>query len=158
MWLPDRQTDRQTRDKVIPMCRYASQVTQKGIDLARWNKTLLLNIFCNIHNDTFMPKFYFWTFSWDILITRHVFVKHGCPRQQHCKIFKSYILTPQPQGHGMSVKCEQPSHELTVQVWFLYEHQNFKYCTFFVSRTELRTNRQTIQTLDAPSRPFRPGA
>ena len=43
MWLPDRQTDRrtdgrtdrrmdrQTPDKVIPMCRYASQVTQKAL-------------------------------------------------------------------------------------------------------------------------------
>ena len=28
VWLPDRQT----RDKVIPMCRYASQVTQKGLE------------------------------------------------------------------------------------------------------------------------------
>ena len=26
---PNRQTDRQTTDKVIPMCRYASQATQK---------------------------------------------------------------------------------------------------------------------------------
>ena len=31
VWLPDRQTHthRQTPDKVIPMCRYASQATQK---------------------------------------------------------------------------------------------------------------------------------
>ena len=36
------------------------------------------------------------------------------------KIFKSYILThPTPQGHGMSVKCEEPLNELTVQVWLL---------------------------------------
>ena len=27
----DTQTDRQTQDKVIPMCRYASQATQKVI-------------------------------------------------------------------------------------------------------------------------------
>ena len=27
--LTDRQTDGQTTDKVIPMCRYASQATQK---------------------------------------------------------------------------------------------------------------------------------
>ena len=33
------------------------------------------------------------------------------------KIFKSYILTPpHPQGHVMSVKCEEPIDELTVQV------------------------------------------
>ena len=35
------------------------------------------------------------------------------------KIFKSYILTPpHPQGHVMSVTCEEPIDELTVQVWF----------------------------------------
>ena len=31
---------------------------------------------------------------------------------------KSKILTPpHPQGHGMSVKFEQPLDELTVKVW-----------------------------------------
>ena len=54
--------------------------------------------------------------------TRHVFVKHGCPRRQPslnmAKISKSYILTlPHPQGHVMSVKCEEPINEPTVQVW-----------------------------------------
>ena len=111
--------------------------------------------------------------------TRHVFVKHGCPRRQQsqtlAKFSKSYILTlPYPQGHLMSVKCEQPLDELTVQVWLLFDHPNFKYCTLFISGTELRTDRRTngrtnrrtdrrtdgrtIQTLDAPGGPFRPGA
>ena len=54
--------------------------------------------------------------------TRHVFVKHGCPQRQQsqnmAKISQSNILTPPlPQGHGMSVKCEEPLAELTVQVW-----------------------------------------
>ena len=66
--------------------------------------------------------------------TRHVFVKHGCPRRQQsknmAKISKSYILTlPNPQGHVMSVKYEEPIDELTVQVWLLNHHTNFKYCT-----------------------------
>ena len=66
--------------------------------------------------------------------TRHVFVKHGCPRRQQsqnmAKISKSYILTPpQSQGHVTSGKCEQPLDELTVQLWLLYYHPNFKYCT-----------------------------
>ena len=103
--------------------------------------------------------------------TRHVFVKHGCPRRQQsqnmAKISKSYILTlPHPQGQVMSEKCEEPIDELTVQVWLLYHHPNFKYCTLFVSGTELQTNRQTngqtdrrmIRLLDAPGGPFRPGA
>ena len=68
------------------------------------------------------------------LRTRHVFVKHGCPRQQQsqnmAKISKSYIFDPtHPQGHGMLVKCETPIDEHTVQVWLLYHHPNFKYCT-----------------------------
>ena len=42
------------------------------------------------------------------------------------KISKSQILThPHPQGHVMSVKCEKPLNELTVQVWLLYDHHNF---------------------------------
>ena len=95
-----------------------------------------------------------------ILKTRHVFVKHGCPRRQQsqnmAKISKSYVLTPpHPQGHVMSVKCEEPIDELTVQVWLLYHHLNFKYCTLFVSGTELwtdkRTDRRTIRLLDAPT-------
>ena len=45
--------------------------------------------------------------------------------------------------HGMSVKCEQPIDELSFQVWLLYDHPNFKYCTSFISGTELRTNGQT---------------
>ena len=95
--------------------------------------------------------------------TRHVFVKHESPRRQQsqtmAKISMSYILTPpHPQGHVMSVKCEQPLDELTVHVWLLYDHPNFKYCTLFISGTELRTDGQTIQTLDAPGGPFRLGA
>ena len=98
--------------------------------------------------------------------TRLVFVKHGCPRWQQsqimAKISKSYILTPpHPQGHGMSVKCEEPLNELTVQVWLLYHHPNFNYRTLFVSGTELRTDgqtdKQTIWLLDAPGGPFMPG-
>ena len=70
----------------------------------------------------------------------------------------------------MSVKCEQPLDELTVQVWLLYHHPNFKYCTLFVSGTELwtdgqtkgwtdkRTVSRTIQLLDDLEGPFRPWA
>ena len=99
-------------------------------------------------------------------LTRHVFVKHGCPwRQQSgnmAKISESYILTPpHPQGHVMLVKCEEPIDELTVQVWLLYHHPNSKYCTLLVSGSELRTdgqtNGRTVRLLDAPAGPFRPG-
>ena len=58
----------------------------------------------------------------------------------------------------MSVKCEEPIDELTVQVWLLYHHQNFKYCTLFVSGTELRTDRQTDDPITrCPWRTFQIG-
>ena len=64
----------------------------------------------------------------------------------------SYILTSShPQGHVMSVKCEQPLDELTVQVWLLYDHPNFKYCTLFKSRTELWTDEWIDKRTDDPS-------
>ena len=49
-------------------------------------------------------------------------MKHRCQRWQQsqnmAKIAKSYILTtPIPQRHVMSVMCEEPIDELTVQFW-----------------------------------------
>ena len=84
------------------------------------------------------------TLKFDLHLTRHVFVKHRWPwwqqSQNIAKICKSYILTlPHPKGHGMSMKCEEPIDELTIQVWLLYHDPNLKYCTLFVSGTELRT-------------------
>ena len=43
---------------------------------------------------------------------------------------------------------KKPIDELTVQVWLLYHHPNFKYCTVLVSGTELRTDRQTDKQTD----------
>ena len=84
-----------------------------------------------------------------------MFVKHGCRRRQQsqniAKISKSYILTlPLPQGHVMSERCEEPIDELTVQGWLFNHHPNFKYCTLFVSGTELQTNGQTNGQTDDP--------
>ena len=85
-----------------------------------------------------------------------MFVKHGCPRRQQsqnmAKISKSYILTqPHSQGHVMSVKCEEPIDELTVQVPLVYHHPNFKCCTLFVSGRELWTGRRTDRQTDGQS-------
>ena len=67
------------------------------------------------------------------------------------KISKFYILTPHHnQGHGMWVKCEQSIDGLTVQVWLLYHHPNFKYCTLFESRKELWTNWRMNRQTDDP--------
>ena len=82
-----------------------------------------------------------------------MFLKHGCPRRQQSQnmanISKSYILTPpHPQGQVMSEKCKEPKDELTVQVLLLYHEQNYKYCTLFVSGTELKTNGQTNRLIN----------
>ena len=39
---------------------------------------------------------------------------------------------------------------LQFQVWLLYHHPNFKYCTLFVSGAELRTDKQTDRQTDDP--------
>ena len=99
--------------------------------------------------------------------------EHGCPRQEQsynmAKISKSYILTPpHPQGHGMSVKCEQSIDGLTVQIWLLYHHTNFTATIALclkAGRNYRQTDRQTnrwrdrwrIRLLDAPSGSLRPG-
>ena len=50
----------------------------------------------------------------------------------------------------MSVKCEEPIGEVTVQVWLLYHHPNSKYCTSFVSGMELRTDSRKDRRTDDP--------
>ena len=73
----------------------------------------------------------------------HLVIRHA-PGKNMAKISKSYSLTrsPLPQGHGMSVKCEERIDEYTIQVWLLFHHPNFKYCTLFKSGTEFRTDRE----------------
>ena len=99
-------------------------------------------------------------------LTRHVFVKHGCPGGIKVKLWQkslspTYWTRPPPGSFDVS-EVWGTIDEFTVQVWLLYHRPNFKYCSLLVSRTELRTdkqtNRRTIQFLDAPSGPFRPGA
>ena len=84
--------------------------------------------------------------SWNYYDTssfqQDVFVKHGCPpaatKSKYDKIVNVLYF-------ARSLKCEQPLNELTVKVWLLYHYPNFKYCTSYVSKTEL----QTIWLLDA---------
>ena len=101
--------------------------------------------------------------QWLLFLKQHVFVKHGCPKRQQswnmAKISKSFILTPSDsRGHVMSVKCEEPIDELTVQVWLLYHNPNFKYCTLLVSGTDRQTNGQTDDPITrCPRRTFQAG-
>ena len=63
------------------------------------------------------------------------------------KISKSYILTPpQPQGHVMSVKCEQPLDELTHDML----QTKFGYCIITQTNRQMddpitRCSQQTFQ-------------
>ena len=53
-------------------------------------------------------------------------MKHGCPQRQQSQNLEVLHFDPAPP-QGMSLKCEQSIDELTVQVWLLYDHPNFKY-------------------------------
>ena len=137
----------------IPLCNFEGDI------LRRYGETTCC--FKNMSVDRIYRRSWFYTIiSNNILFyklcpipfNKYEKVKHGCPRRQQsritAKISKSYILTPpHPQGHVMSVKCEEPIDELTV----LYHNPNFKYCTLFVSGTELRTDRQTDRQTDGRS-------
>ena len=60
-------------------------------------------------------------------------------------------ITPAlPRGQVMAERCEQTLHELTVQVWLLFHHSE-KYCTLFLSGTEIRINRRTNKQTDRRS-------
>ena len=58
----------------------------------------------------------------------------------------------------MSVKCEEPLDELTVQVWLLYLYPIFNYWTLFISGAELRTDRRTDKQMDGRSKHYMPPA
>ena len=63
------------------------------------------------------------------------------PGSNKVKISKSYILTPpNPKGQVMSVKSEQPKDKLTVHIWLLYDHPNFK---MWAAQNYRQTEKQT---------------
>ena len=76
-------------------------------------------------------------------------------KSKYGKIFR-HTFWPRPTPrciHVMSLKCEQPLDEITVQYWSLHRRLNFQYCTIFINWTELvlRADKWT----DADSRCFR---
>ena len=75
---------------------------------------------------------------------------------KYCKIYMSYIFyLHKPQGHVMTVKCEQPWDKFTVKVWLLDHHQNLKYkskyCTLYVDGTQLWTTNRLDMRTDNPT-------
>ena len=87
---------------------------------AWWPIPRTLNVIWIMYN--FIVELFIWLQTDSTNLKLDVFVKHRCPRQQQsqnmAKISKKYILTlPHPQGHVMSVKCEEPKDEILFQVW-----------------------------------------
>ena len=65
------------------------------------------------------------------------------------------------QGHVLARKYEKLLDELTIQVWLLYDHPNFKYCTLYVRDgiTDRQTKGQTDDPIiRCPRQTFRAGA
>ena len=79
--------------------------------------------------------------------TRYVLVKHGCPGSNKVKIWQTYVSPTfwHPGEHGMSVKCEDPIDEPTVQVCYLSSTIGKLKILHFVRGTELPTDRQTYR-------------
>ena len=108
--------------------------------------------------------------------TRHVFVKHGCPRwQQNPNMAKSlcpkFWTRPTPRGMGCQWSVRNPWMHLQSKFGYCMTIQtlNIALCLSAgrnYGLTDRQTDRpmdrqtdgRTIQTLDAPGGPFRPGA
>ena len=87
-------------------------------------------------------------------LTRNVFVKHRCPQWQQsqnmAKIFLKVLhFDPAPSPRPWDVSEVWRTHRWTnsPNSVTLY-HSNFKYCTFFVSGTELWTDGLTDRRSD----------
>ena len=66
-----------------------------------------------------------------------------------------YFNPAQPQGYVMSVKCEVPIVKHTAQVWLLYHHPNFIYCTLLAGQNLYGQTVDLITT--CPRRTFQAG-
>ena len=56
-------------------------------------------------------------FHW---VTKHKFLKHGCPQATKSQSLSPTFNPTPTKGHVMSVKCEQSLDELTVHVLLMY--------------------------------------
>ena len=71
------------------------------------------------------------------------FMKHNYPGGNKVKLLQNiqdlYMYFDPFQtanGHMMSLTCEQPVDELTLQVWILWDQTKSRYCTLYVSERE----------------------
>ena len=88
------------------------------IEIARALKNAIIDTFkklTKLLKLQYSEPFYF--LKWNQELTRNMFVKHRCPHRQQSQNLQVLYFDPiQPQEHVMSVRCEQPLDELTVQV------------------------------------------
>ena len=109
------QADRQTPDKVIPMCRYAMQATEKYLKETRH---VFVKHRCPLRQQSqTMAKI--------------------------CKFY--ILTPPHPQGYVMSVKCEQPLDDLQPNFGYCMTTQTLNIAIFYKRDriTDRQTERQT---------------
>ena len=136
VWQQDSRTDAGQSDHYVPLCfagdtKSVSPLASFNCYECQWARTLEL-----ISTAQLAEK--------HILNTNQMHLwNRDASRQQKspnmANIAVLYFDPAPPQGNVMSVKCRKPLDELAVQVWLLYRHANFKYCTLYVSGTKLRT-------------------
>ena len=103
VWLPDRRTDRQTGatlDKVIPMCRYASQATQK------WNHQ------CKNYNGSGLCLAYFRLFQTQTLSESKVF--YDTPGMKLICVARTPSTTSGEWGRDKTVASDSRTPACTV--------------------------------------------
>ena len=138
VWQQDSRTDAGQSDHYVPLCfagdtKSVSPLASFNCYECQWARTLEL-----ISTAQLAEK--------HILNTNQMHLwNRDASRQQKspnmANIAVLYFDPAPPQGNVMSVKCRKPLDELAVQVWLLYRHANFKYCTLYVSGTKITDRR-----------------
>ena len=125
-----RQTHRQTLDKVIPMCRYASQTTQKVPYFNFWNVALILTLtlvtlvtdspqgFTTVHASLYSHI----VLQYKLVVLHHLSIKfaHPLKTREICYIFKHCYPCQTykenlSQGHGKD--RESWTRGMTCSIW-----------------------------------------
>ena len=147
MWLPRKcdyqesvttgQTDRQTPDKVIPMCRYASQATQKSVEKSKMadNVPLAMDLLATRYETnlaTFFILIYF-TFTRQRFNSNTFYIDLNNGITLCRPSFSQHCLWPhQRKPYNVTFSCEK----LWFQAWS--DFKNFCYCIFIKFNSQFK--------------------
>ena len=143
-------------DKWVLNPKALSKVNHSLQQVSEQIRSAVYNLNCEFYVSKAISKFcpydfWFWTYSNGIALTSNGMIANLAAWiietllawiDFFCEIELSAYHCQHWLYLQMSVKCEEYIDELTVQVWLLSHHPNFKYCTLLVSETELRTDRR----------------